>query len=275
MSRHRSWQASFVWVAAATIAEAAEVPAPARLTGADVIARHVDSIGTAAARAAAGGRAVKGQVHYVRKPVSNEGSNPFAGRTTDITVPMTLASGGPRYLIDLQYGWKDYPFDRIIYDGKRVRNARTLAPGNYTVLAGLLHDNAFLLKAGLVGGPLTTAWALLSGEERFEKLDYAGLKKLDGKPVHRLNARLKNDSEHEISFSFDPESFQLVRTSIWIAPNGRRKLEQDFSDYKLVHGLTLPHTWKMVLDAPEDTWQLTVSDVHVASELPEEAFQTE
>jgi hypothetical protein len=273
MSMLRRLPLSLVSLSMAALALAADPPKEAKLTADDVVARHVASIGTAEAQSAAGGRVVKGPVQYVRKPVTNDESDPFAGRTTNITVPMTLASGGARYFIDIQYGGKDYPFDRIVYDGNKVKNARLFAPGNYTVIAGLLKDNDWLLKSGLLGGPLTTAWILLSPGERFEKLDYAGIKKGAGKPGHRLNARLRGDSEHEIAFYFDPETFQLFRTEIWIGPNARRKLEQDFSDYKTVHDLSLPHSWTMTLDAPQDRWQLKVAEVHVASELPEQAFK--
>jgi len=265
---------SFAWMMMAAATSLAGDKAPG-LTAADVIARHLESIGTAEARAAAGGRAVKGPVKYVRKPVRSEESDLFAGRPTSLVAPLTVASGGPRYLIAVEYGWKDYPLDRIVYDGKKVKNARMLSPGNYTVLAGLLNDNQYLLKAGLLGGPLTTAWALLAPDDRFEKLEYAGIKKAAGQQAHRLDARLKSDPEHEIFFFFDLETFRLVRTEVWIGPNARRKFEEDFADYKTVHGLSLPHSWTMALDAPEDTWKLTVEEVVVASELPAEAFASE
>lgn len=277
------------WTAAALSAQAED-----KLTTEQLITRHAASIGDAAARAAAAGRVAKGSLNYIRKPMgerdnaledrrtniiseyesaaSTGSGDAFAGRNTNIVVPAVLASGGPRYLIDLRYGWKNYPFDRVVYDGKQVKNARTFTPGNYSVLAGLLKDNEYLLKAGLLGGPLTTAWALLDPGDRFEKLEYAGLKKADGRQAHRLDARLKSDPDHEISFYFDPETFRLRRTQIWIGPNARRKLEEDFSDYKTVEGLTLPHTWEMRLDAPVDRWIFKLEELRVATELPEEAF---
>ena len=243
------------------------------LTGDEVIARHVDSIGTSAARAAAGGRVIKGKVTYTRRPTKSDDT--FAGRNTVIIVPVTLAFGGPRSLIDLRYGWKDYPFDRIVHDGKRVKNARMLAPGNYSVIAGLLVEHQFLLKAGILGGPLATGWALLDAGSRFEKVKYAGLKKQAGQPAHRLDVRLKSDPEHEIAFFFEPDSFRLLHTEIWIGPNGRLRLDESFSDYRAVKELSLPHAWRVQYEAPSDLWEFALDDFNFAAELPEEAFVTE
>ena len=258
-------------------AVAAGARADEKLTVEQIFSRHVDSIGTAEARAAAAGRVAKGPINYIRKPATGgSGENEaFAGRPTSITVPAVLATGGPRYLLDLRYGWKDHPFDRVVYDGARVKNARQLTPGNYSVIVGLLMDNQYLLKAGLLAGPLTTAWAPLHSTERFEKLEYAGRKKAGSTPAHRVDARLKSDPEHEISFFFDAENFRLVKTLIWVGPNARRKIEEDFSDYKTVEGLTLPHTWDLKLDAPVDRWVFKLEELRVATELPEEAFVTE
>jgi hypothetical protein len=252
---------------------AASVPAEP-LTAEQVIARHVESIGTPAARAAAGGRVMKGMVTYIRKPTEGGAESTFAVANTNITVPFVLAAGGPRVLLDMRYGWKEYPFDRIVHDGKKVKTARMVSPGRYLPLAALLTDYTFLLKNGLIGGPLTTGWALLD-TTRFDRLKYAGLKKLAGAPAHRLDARLKSEPEHDLAFFFDPETFRLLRTEIWIGPQGRHHIEEDFTDYQVVHDVALPHAWRMVLDAPSNVWEYALADFSFAAELPEEAFVVE
>jgi hypothetical protein len=107
---------------------------------------------------------------------------------------------------------------------------------------------------------LSTAWALSDVEGRKPKLIYEGLKKIDGMQVHQLRYMPRKHTDAEIVLYFDAETFRHVKTvySISIGNNvgatitesaklqpERSSLEERFSDFKTVDGLTLPSHWNI------------------------------
>ena len=127
-----------------------------------------------------------------------------------------------------------------------------------------------------MGGTLSGSWALLNVAERNPKLEYSGLKKVDGRELHALKYTPKKGSDMKIVLYFDAQTFQHVRTeySQVVYANEQRRIAggggsmppaqsqqassaridayEEFSDFKEEAGLQLPHTYKFHLSIQSD-----------------------
>jgi hypothetical protein len=119
-----------------------------------------------------------------------------------------------------------------------------------------------MLREGLLGGTMTTAWALLNTLQRQPKLNYSGQKKVDGRQVHELKYRAKRGAgDLQISLYFDAGTFRHVGSQYKLVQpanmqtninesSGQRDtlylVSERFDDFRQVAGLTLPHTYKLV-----------------------------
>ena len=106
-----------------------------------------------------------------------------------------------------------------------------------------------IIKDGLIGGTLTTAWALLDFAGRRPRLEYNGLKKRGAKEYHELRylARKRGgDGRMRVLMYFEPQTFRHVQTEYYRAvfPTQSNTLTEEFSDFVVVDGLTLPRTYK-------------------------------
>ncbi len=105
----------------------------------------------------------------------------------------------------------DYPQDRFGYDGKDV-NVGYARPGTRSLLASFIYSYKELLKEGLLGGSLTSSWALTNTANKNPKVSYEGTKKIDGKDTLVLSYSPKKGSDLNIKMYFDKENFHHLRT---------------------------------------------------------------
>jgi len=246
-----------------------------KLKPADLVARHLDAIGPAEAREALATYRFTGTVEALIRmagTVIGSGTNRPTGRAL-------LVSDARRSRVGMEFGFPDYPSERVAFDGDNV--TVTALPG-----AGRTHLGAFFLSyggvasSGLLGGVLSEAWILRQAGWNGAKLDYTGLKKLEGRPVHELRIRPKRDvGGLQVTCSFEADTFRHVRTvyreSI-AAPmvtdptrsssNMDRvvQLTEDFSEFRAEQGLVLPHVYRLWLrietnDSIENQWTLTLT----------------
>jgi len=231
-----------------------------KLTPAEVIAKHLESIGSAEARARMHGTQIKGNASVTVR-LCGEGQ---------VDGQVLIGSSGKMNLIDMNFDTAAYPYEQLRFDGKSLHVSQ-YRPGSRTCLGQffLSHDDVF--KEGLVGGTLTEAWPLLNVEERNPKLEYSGLKKVGDKQLHALKYTPRKGSDVKIILFFEPETFRHVRTeyqrtvysseqrkigsapgqlpsaSMQSAPAARVEAYEVFSDFKDEAGLNLPHTYKFHL----------------------------
>jgi hypothetical protein len=250
----------FVLILACLVVSVMQAKPDTKLTPAEVISKHLESIGPAEARARVQGTRIKG-VSVVSVKLCGEGQ---------VEGQALLASQGPASLINLKFETAEYPFELLRFDGKKF-NASPFKPGSRTCLAPFFQDNAVIFKEGLAGGVLSESWSLLKIEERNPKLEYSGLKKIGGRELHALKYGPRKGSEMKIMLYFDPQTFQHVRTDYsqvlyaseqrrigavtgsglpaanQTASNARIEAYEEFSDFKVEGGLNLPHTYKFHL----------------------------
>jgi len=221
----------------------------------ELVAKHLDSIGTPEARAAVKTRTTSGtaQVNFIM---------PKPGRLPGVG---GILSDGKMMQIALQFGQD--AGERFVFDGNRVDVGR-LQLRVHTSLADFIYHYNVMLKEGLMGGTLTTAWPFLDLAGRQPKLDYSGLKKVDGKQLHEVKYRPKKDAgDVQIALYFDPETFRHVYSEYRLVvramsrqgkdENGKPladfsaqddsfyKIQEWFDEFGTVDSLNLPHTYKI------------------------------
>src|SRR5262249_34875981 len=146
-----------------------------KLTAEEVVAKNLESLGPAEARAAVKSRVAQGAVVT---SIRIGGSGQSRGGAV-------LASQSEKSLMGLIFGPQDFANEKMAYDGRKltVGEAR---PGVRTRLGQFLMSHEILFKEGLMGGTLSSAWPLLSLADRMPKLHYSGTKKIDGRQTHVL-----------------------------------------------------------------------------------------
>ncbi|HEY0005328.1 MAG TPA: hypothetical protein VGB17_11010 [Pyrinomonadaceae bacterium] len=233
-------------------AATARKPLADKMKPEEVIAKHLDSIGTAEARAAARNRIINGAATLTGR----QGIKGIAeGRAL-------MASEGNKHLIAMTFNSPDIPEEKWAYNGKKLTTALQRASSTPSPLAQYWLGNEFFFTEGVIGGTLSAAWPLLDFTDKRAKLEYAGTDKINGRLAHKIKYTPRKGSSYKINMYFDAENFQHLRTqydrsvaaTMGATPmqsggqlETRFRVTEDFSDFKAENGLTLPHTYKLEL----------------------------
>lgn len=253
----------------------------------DVVAKHLESLGTAAARTDAKGRVAMGNSRASFKARNAVGS--IDGRAV-------LASLNHKALLALAFPSPTYTGEKFGYDGKKF-SIGYVTPGRRSALGNFLLQYGEIFKEGLMGGTLTSVWPLLNLQERGAKLDYSGTDKIDGKPVHKLSYSPKKSSDLKIALYFDAATFEHLRTqyertvSTRLSAGGidaqarqqetRYKLTENFSGYKKEGELNLPHSYTLQLEITHtqgsslDKWETELTEFLFNQDIDEKGFDVE
>lgn len=255
----------------------------------EIVAKNLESIGTADARAAARNRIVGGSVVATfAEPVVGK----FTGR-------VVMASDGDKNLISMDFNNTNYAQENLSFNGKEVLVGFARA-GVRSNLGDLLYTYKPLLKTGLIGGELSQAWPLYSLPEKKGQLSGGGTKNIDGKDAYEISFVPKGGSDMTISMFFDAKTFQHIRTEylhivrpqigLTIDSNksqnpSRYKIIEDFSDFSKEGELTLPHTYKLTVEADRRAtatnasqapfrgkWEMTLEQFGFNQPIPPETF---
>ena len=241
-----------------------------KLKPAEVIAKHLNSIGTEKARQAVKTRIIAGtaQVVFRTAPV---------GQTYGRAV---LASEGLKNLIGMSFYSPVYPREQFGFNGSNFI-AAFVTPGVRSSLGSFLMNHDLIFKEGLMGGALSTARPLLDLTTREAKLEYAGLKKIGYRLAHELKYQPPRTGDLQISIFFDEDTFEHVRTEyrlVMAAPMGNRSysnvqeresryaLIEEFSRFNFEQELNLPHLYKIHFSADtqsgtfEAEWELKLTE---------------
>jgi hypothetical protein len=223
-----------------------------KLTPEEVIAKHLESIGSPEARAA-------------MKSVTIIGTSKatFFGRGGGIAEGITvLASKGGKYMVAMKFNNPDYQFEKMGFDGENF-TVGYVKPGRRSVLGDFLLLNRNTFERGIMSGVLSTSWELLDADEQDAKIKYSGTEKIDNKKCHGLSYNPKKGSDLSIKLFFDPDTFRHVRTEYRRTISSRMgssvdasagqsetryKLVEDYSDFGVENNLTLPHTYKISME---------------------------
>jgi hypothetical protein len=231
----------------------------AKMKAEDVVAKHLTSIGTPEARAAVQNRVVSGTVQMECRV---GGSCPLSGKTS------VISEGR-----EIRFGMNFSPINssavQIAFNGDKAAVSQT-GPGERSTLAQFVYENIVMVKEGLLGGTLSTAWPLLDLTARQAKLEYTGLKTIEGKELHELKYKAKKGGgDVEINLYFDPENFRHVRTRYSLLKIREQRttytLVEQFDNFGTIDGLTLPQTYKLEYSADSGRlvidWDVAISQI--------------
>lgn len=148
-----------------------------------------------------------------------------------------------------------YRGEQFIFDGEHVGVVGTYADKRRSEFGNFVLTRDILLRENLLGGVWSTSWALLDVEGRKAKLHSEGTKKVDGKELLAVRYIPKKNTDLDIVMYFDPQTFHHVMTIYRMEPptsvvggetaqalksTRRNRLEERFSDFQTINGLTLP-----------------------------------
>ncbi|HSS22717.1 MAG TPA: hypothetical protein VLL54_21775 [Pyrinomonadaceae bacterium] len=258
-----------------------------KISAEEVLAKHLESIGSAEARSSANSRIAVGSSHLVFKVRNNVGT--IDGR-------VVLGSIDRKVVYAMSFPAPNYPSEKFGFDGKKF-TVGYLKPGVRSTLESfiLIHDIVF--KEGLMGGTLSATWPLLNLADRGAKVNFAGTSKVADRPAYKLEYLPKKSSDVTITLYFDTETFRHVRTQYdrvvgaRLSAGGidnqtseratRYQMIEDFSDYKLEGKLNLPHAYKLELNIESSTgnsnhkWEMILGEFMFNQDLDEKGFDVE
>jgi len=241
----------------------------------ELVARHLDSIASASVRTGLKTRVVQGPAEF---KILVGGAGVQEGKSF-------LVSEGNKLVFVVKFPNIDYRGEQFTFNGEKDSVAFSNPQQVRSPFGNFVFVQDAVIREGLLGGALSTAWPLLDVKERKAKLSFDGLKKVEGQELYELRYRPNKNSDLEISLYFDPETYRHVETiynySVSqnfapIAPSAmagkaiqaggpsdsgtptitltqptretamgrqlpnRYRLQEKFSDFKTVDGVTLP-----------------------------------
>jgi hypothetical protein len=253
-----------------------------KLTVEELIRRHLDSIGSEQARAIPNNRVVSGKVKLISR----------VGTASNIEGQAAIASSGTKLRFSLAFPSAQYPGEQFGFDGSKVRTG-FLPGGRRSPLSLFLEQQSTMLKDGLLGGTLSTAWALLRTEQLKPKLEYRGVKKIEGRELHLMTYRAQKGSPDLTVTLFFNSSFQHVRTlyefkvpaRLGEGPNESTRFQEDyyqitedFDDFRASDGLMVPRKYRVQLSVQTSRgsnvfdWNVSIEQVLHNQALDEQVF---
>jgi hypothetical protein len=248
-----------------------------------LIANHLNSIGSNEARAAAKTRFLTGAVKLVSR----------LGTAGVLDGKGIMASESPRLRYTMRFAAPEYPSEQMAFDGERI-HLSFLPKGQRSNLVLFLDQQNLPLKEGLLCGTLSTSWALLRLDGQQPRLEYKGISKIDGRALHKVSYRQRKGSpDLKVSLYFDPQTFRHLRTEyefrigarIGMGPNDSNTVQEsyyllteEFDDFRTVDNLTLPHRYKLQLSVNTSRgsvlydWTLAVEQVSHKETFDDQTF---
>jgi hypothetical protein len=260
-------------------------------SAADLVSHHLDALGTSQDRAKAKNRVAQGTAEF---KILVGGAGTLDGKSA-------LVSEGEKLHFMMKFNNNEYRGEQFIFNGNKIEIATATARQSRSALGGFVYVQDAVMREGLWGGTLSTAWPLLDLEKHKAKISFDGLKKVDGQDLYVLRYQPKKNTDLEIRLYFDPTTYRHVLTVYSLSeqssmggrsraglggentpgtldnPGGtsaspssetaaarqqqiRYRLEERFSDFTTVDGLTLPMGYTIHFTQELQTGTTTVSE---------------
>lgn len=255
-----------------------------KLTPEEIVAKHLDSIGSADVRAKLKTMLTVGVVNVTTR-TNRSGAGSLDGQ-------VVIASEDTKQLLGMSFPSPDYPLEKFGYDGKDL-TVGYIRAGARSRFGEFILNNSSVFKQGLVTGVLSTSWAIANIQRNGAKLQSAGTEKIDGRTAYKIRFLPKNGSDMNITLYFDAENFRHLRSEYTrvvaarqsVSPDasinqreGRYTMMEDFSDFRKVGDMTLPNTYKLRITQDNQNitytyeWLMKLSRFSVNQELPAGSF---
>jgi hypothetical protein len=250
----------------------------AKLTSDEIVAKHIASIGTPEAIAAAKSRVMVGEGSLKMKlgGIGHGGG------------PAQIASQNNMFLLVIILSAINYPYEKVGFDGKNLTVGRP--EGRRTELAEFLKSHTGIVKDGLFGGVYSAAWPFLPNVAKKPKMS-ASVVETGGKQFHKLEFSPSGGNVRAV-LTFDANTFQHVMSEYTysIAPrisrvgNSSQKpnyytLTERFSDFAKAGDLVLPMNYTIDYSSSEDEganwsqWNIRTKQVYYNEVLDASVFK--
>lgn len=220
-----------------------------KLKAEDVLAKHIESIGSTTALAAAINRKIEGTATVRNVRVAK----------ATVTGGAFLASGSGKQVTLMAFQVSnpgDYNGERINFDGKKLEITLVTA-SERSPIGTFIFDYPEISKGFIFGGTLFSSWALLDAA-KISKFELQGKEKIDGVETYKIKFVPKGGTSLTIRMFFDATTFRHVRTEYTRTETAgtvrsdegrlnenRYKMIEDFSDFSKVNDLMLPTSYKV------------------------------
>jgi len=251
----------------------------------DLVAKHLQAIGSPQARASVKSRVVQGAATY----------RVLAGGSGAIDGKAVVASEGRKTNYLLKINTNGYRGEQFISDGDKTYVAATYSDKTRSEFGDFVLGQNIPLREPLMGGVLTTGWPLLDIEGHKAQLRAEGSKKVDGRNLLVLRFKPKKSTDLDIFLYFDPQTYQHVMTTYHATQqtglgegelatarkmSSRYKIEEQFSDFQTIDGLTLPTHYDLRFTEELETgftksveWEVKVTDILNNQSIDPRSFQ--
>jgi hypothetical protein len=169
----------------------------------ELVTQHLDSIASPTVRAGLKTRVAQGPVEY---KILVGGAGTLDGKAV-------LVSDGKKLQFMMKLPNNLYRGEQFVFDGEKDKVAFSTDRQARSALGNFVFVQDAVIREGLLGGALTTAWPLLNLDERQAKLSFDGLKKIDGQELYDLRYRPHKNTDLEIHLYFDPQTYRHVETT--------------------------------------------------------------
>ena len=217
----------------------------------DIGAQHLDSIGTAEARPAVKSLGIQGTLRF----------KVIVGGVGEASGTWQRFSEQRKSNFAMKFGGSDWWGERFVFDGDQTYFAAATSSHQRSAFGEFVRSHDFIIKDGLFGGELSTDWAPQNLDRSRVKLDYLGMKKIDGRDVQGIEYLSKGNGEMTVRLYFDPETHRHVMT-VYLVERGAVRahhnvfataheqevsysIEERFSDFQTDNGITLPRHYDL------------------------------
>ena len=127
--------------------------------------------------------------------------------------PAIFVSEGRQLFLSIEFDYTYYGAEQVSFDGEKAYLGY-IDSGVRSELGEFLYRYDEIVREGLLGGVLSTAWPLLDLETRRPRLNYGGLKEVSGQELLDLRYRMRRGgTDFNIHLYFEPESFRHRATT--------------------------------------------------------------
>jgi len=218
------------------------------LTPEQIVAKHLEAVGKKEKRDSAKSLMALGYSTFeMRNPTAKGGGK------------AVVVSNADNLFFVISLNSKEYPFEKIGYFDGKV-SLPFISSGTRSLLGSFLSEHNKILTEGLFGGTMSLRWTQFDPEKRKATLKYVGTKKINGRKSYVLDCFPSGvgSNEFTIRLYFDTETFYHLRSEYRLEvsrregvfgqanqqTNATAMLSEDFSEFRPVEGLMLPHIYK-------------------------------
>jgi hypothetical protein len=233
----------------------------------EIVAKHLESIGSPETLSAVKSRTIYGIVDAGMQIGMAPQNLPEPGKRKD---PLNFFFASAEHKMGMVMKFYDpwYPGEHLAFDGKDA-TASITSYNQRSGLGNFITEFSGVMREGLLGGTLSTSWALLHFQDcrfilKYDQID------IDGKKFHQITCTPKNSRylyDMFVRLFLEFETYRHVMTE-YVRMEGRFVIFiERFGNFKSVDGMTLPHSyfihdpWGRGSDTAASRWSIEVKQI--------------